>query len=329
MKKNHFFSIFAGILMVLFAVPAEAQETLVQDTTLPIQEGVILLAFEDDVDPLEMANIYDLSVMGQLEDTRLYKIRVPVGEEAWFIEAMKQDPNVLYAEFYYALERIEDVERQGREEGRADNSQTDRMVLNAEPDADFHVYCEALSCVFTSDSQDRDGQVVDWHWTLGDGSTASGQKVRHQYETAGNYTAALQIQDDRGAEGWARKSFNLSGPAGTSKPMLSSVHVGDIDGFLSTDPENDERMISVVVNVHGPAHEPVSGITVTGEWGGAFNGPVSKMTDETGQVQFELNSVPENANLWFTVENLEGSYSRDMNHDPDGDSDGNTIVLQG
>ena len=42
---------------------------------------------------------------------------------------------------------------------------------NREPDADFDVSCDHLTCSFTDKSKDEDGVIVSRHWDFGDGGT--------------------------------------------------------------------------------------------------------------------------------------------------------------
>jgi PKD repeat protein len=51
-----------------------------------------------------------------------------------------------------------------------------------------------------SGSFDPDGTIVDYAWDFGDGNNASGDKVNHVYNAAGNYTIRLTVTDNNGAE---------------------------------------------------------------------------------------------------------------------------------
>jgi PKD repeat protein len=50
-----------------------------------------------------------------------------------------------------------------------------------------------------SGSSDPDGTIATSIWTFGDGTSASGLVVTHQYAAAGTYTATLAVADNRGA----------------------------------------------------------------------------------------------------------------------------------
>ena len=49
---------------------------------------------------------------------------------------------------------------------------------------------------FSSTSYDSDGSIISWDWDFGDGDTASGENVGHQYNSYGEFTATLVVTDD-------------------------------------------------------------------------------------------------------------------------------------
>ncbi len=71
---------------------------------------------------------------------------------------------------------------------------------NASPDADFGVDCDDLRCTFTDRSADRDGSVVQWQWSFGDGATSSQRSPSHTYAASGRYDVRLVVTDDDGSE---------------------------------------------------------------------------------------------------------------------------------
>jgi PKD repeat protein len=70
---------------------------------------------------------------------------------------------------------------------------------NREPDADFDVHCEHLTCTFTDKSKDEDGVIASRHWDLGDGATSGEQNPVHTYAERGRYEVVLTVTDDDGA----------------------------------------------------------------------------------------------------------------------------------
>lgn len=70
---------------------------------------------------------------------------------------------------------------------------------NREPDADFDVRCDHLTCTFTDKSEDEDGVIVSRHWDFADGSTSAEQNPVHTYAERGRYEVVLTVTDDDGA----------------------------------------------------------------------------------------------------------------------------------
>ncbi|MCX6802778.1 MAG: PKD domain-containing protein, partial [Candidatus Diapherotrites archaeon] len=59
-----------------------------------------------------------------------------------------------------------------------------------------------LSVDFNAEAAfDYDGTVQSYSWNFGDGSTGSGRKVSHTFNSAGEYSVSLTIKDDDGASG--------------------------------------------------------------------------------------------------------------------------------
>ena len=85
---------------------------------------------------------------------------------------------------------------------------------NASPTAAFTYGCTALGCSFDgSGSGDSDGSVVGYQWTFGDGASASGASVAHEYATGGTYTVTLTVTDDKGATGQTSQNVTVSSAA--------------------------------------------------------------------------------------------------------------------
>lgn len=90
--------------------------------------------------------------------------------------------------------------------GQSDTDEIIIQVLNTAPIA---------SCRFSNDapvlrenvlfdasaSRDTDGQLIDFIWSFGDGTTQRGTRVSHAYEQIGLYTVTLTVVDNAGAIG--------------------------------------------------------------------------------------------------------------------------------
>ncbi len=63
-------------------------------------------------------------------------------------------------------------------------------------------------------SSDTDGSIVSYEWDFGDGSTGTGQKTGHGYNTAGVYAVVLVVRDNNGNHGTANQAVTVQ--AGSS-----------------------------------------------------------------------------------------------------------------
>jgi PKD repeat protein len=94
----------------------------------------------------------------------------------------------------------------------------DTGTRGTEPDqpplASFTVVCTDRACGFdASSSSDPDGAVVGYAWTFGDGTTATGATVSHNYAAAGTYTVTLTVTDDGGLTGSVAQYVTVSSGA--------------------------------------------------------------------------------------------------------------------
>jgi PKD repeat protein len=91
--------------------------------------------------------------------------------------------------------------------------------------------------------------VVDFQWTFGDGSSASGNEVTHTYNTIGTYEACLQIRTHRGCVTKICKKIYVPGNTQamlqiSPNPVVSVAHVK----FYST---HNETVTIKIVNASG------------------------------------------------------------------------------
>ncbi len=113
-------------------------------------------------------------------------------------------------------------------------------------------------------------------------------------------------------------------------PPGETVHVGDLDGSGAPAPRGRwEATVSVLV--HSGSEAPVAGATVSGNWSAGANGSGSCVTDGTGRCSVAKTNIKGNVSgVTFTVTSVSSAgnvYSAVANHDPDGDSNGTTIVV--
>jgi hypothetical protein len=119
-------------------------------------------------------------------------------------------------------------------------------------------------------------------------------------------------------------------PTATSTPVPgSTMHVGDLDG--SSTINGNRWNANVLVTIHNTGENPVANATVNGSWSNGAVGSGSCITNGAGQCTISRNNLKNTvSNITFTVTSVthaSNTYQAGGNHDPDGDSNGTTIVV--
>lgn len=90
--------------------------------------------------------------------------------------------------------------------------------------------------------------IVSYEWNFGDGTTGGGQTASHAYDTAGSYTATLQVTDDAGRRSAiASQSINV----GTNLPTAS----------FTTSPASP--IVDQAITFNASQSKPAAGRTIT------------------------------------------------------------------
>jgi subtilisin family serine protease len=114
-----------------------------------------------------------------------------------------------------------------------------------------------------------------------------------------------------------------------SDPNASLSHVGDLDRLAAS--QGNAWKATVTITVHDGSHNLLSNATVTGNWSGGFSGSGSCTTGSNGQCSVASGNIAKKkTNMTFTVGNVSKAtltYQPSANHDPDGDSNGTSIVI--
>ncbi|QSX79582.1 PKD domain-containing protein [Agrilutibacter solisilvae] len=79
---------------------------------------------------------------------------------------------------------------------------------------------------FTDASTDRDGQVVAYQWTFGDGTTSTERSPTHTYPAGGIYTATLKVIDNRGGTATTSKLVRTPTMLLESQPLTLAGPTG-------------------------------------------------------------------------------------------------------
>jgi len=96
-----------------------------------------------------------------------------------------------------------------------------------------------------SGSSDPDGQITQYLWNFGDGTTSTQKIVTKAYSRAGTYTATLTVTDNQGATGQASGQITITG--GANQPPAARAQISPnpapvnqsitFDASTSSDPD--------------------------------------------------------------------------------------------
>jgi len=89
-------------------------------------------------------------------------------------------------------------------------------VSNVGPMIDFAFFSANVTIIandpvqFADKSKDLDGDIVNWSWDLGDGTTSTEKHLTHNYEKKGTYTVTLTVTDNDGVSSTKTKYITVS-----------------------------------------------------------------------------------------------------------------------
>jgi hypothetical protein len=115
-------------------------------------------------------------------------------------------------------------------------------------------------------------------------------------------------------------------------PPDQNMHIGDLDGESRLTRNGTRWGALVTITVHDADHNPVTDADVDGEWSvSGASAPAACTTDASGQCQVIRNGIGLNHDsVTFNVTDVSHAthtYQASDNHDPDGDSDGTSIIV--
>ena len=78
-------------------------------------------------------------------------------------------------------------------------------------------------------SEDPDGDITEWSWTFGDGTSKLGETVSNTYEAEGSFVVVLRVTDDDGETATASKTIYVSpaAPPGPSASFTATPTLGN------------------------------------------------------------------------------------------------------
>ena len=220
----------------------------------------------------------------------------------------------------------------------ADEFGGEPVTPNQPPTAAFTFACVDLDCSFNAmDSSDPDGTINTYAWNFGDGSPVdiiSGVTAEHTF-AVGSYNVQLTVTDD------GQVPASDSTVQEVIVTTATTMHVGDLipSTNIIRPGQNNERWDAIVmVLVEDTGDLEVEGAMVSVEiaWFNKNNNQGSTtaicVTAVEGMCLVSQRFNPNNVEdeVTFTVLDVthaSKTYVPGANHDPDGDSDGTTIVV--
>ncbi len=162
--------------------------------------------------------------------------------------------------------------------------------------------------------------------------TATNQEIRDALAASAYDLGAAGRDDSYGfglvqaADAIAYLNGNTGDGGGTTDTPL---HIADLDG-TAVAAGGPNWVANVTVFVADANGIGVADATVSGSWSGAISGTGSCLTDASGFCTLASPRTRSTSSIIFTVDNVAATgyyYDAATNADPDGDSDGTTIVI--
>ncbi len=160
--------------------------------------------------------------------------------------------------------------------------------------------------------------------------TATNQDIRDAL-AATAYDLGTAGRDDSYGFGLVQAADAIAylGSSGGGGDTEMAMHVADLDGVAAAagGPNWVANVTVLVTDANGAG---VANATVSGTWGGAVSGTGSCLTDASGYCTLTSAKTRSTSSITFTVDNVSAAgyfYDAAANADPDGDSDGTTIVV--
>lgn len=133
------------------------------------------------------------------------------------------------------------------------------------------------------------------------------------------------------------RAFNLGGNSAYSNTASGktlstpTMHVGNIDA-VTTRGTSGKWNTTLTITAHNAADTALSTVVISGTWSNGATGTGSCTTNSSGRCSITLNNIASaSATATFTITSLSSSgylYLASSNHDPDGTSNGTSIVIR-
>jgi PKD repeat protein len=142
-------------------------------------------------------------------------------------------------------------------------------------------------------SKDKDGTIVSYTWSFGDGSTAGmGERTSHTFSSVGTHNVTVRVTDNSGLS-------TTSSPV-TVTVLPANTHVSKLELKLSR--QSLSTTATATVKVEDAAGKAVSGAAVLGTWSGVTPASTApSFTDSKGKALFTASTGEKQGTAVFTV----------------------------
>jgi len=110
-------------------------------------------------------------------------------------------------------------------------SQENFLEVGAIPDISFDIVtdelCEDVFVEFSNNSQVSYGEIVEWYWDFGDGTTSTEENPSHKYSGLNAQTITLSATTDRGCQGSFTSTFEVLPSTIANAPDDETICIGD------------------------------------------------------------------------------------------------------
>jgi PKD repeat protein len=178
--------------------------------------------------------------------------------------------------------------------GEESSAQNNPPVANAGGPYNIHV---GQSLTFDgSNSNDPDGDPIEYLWDFGDGSTGSGVAPEHSYSASGTYSVTLTVIDNKSVT-----DIDVATVEVTEVPQENLIHIESVSVTTGTRIQGNTYVTGVaVVTIMDSSNNPVEGATVSGSWSGTTNSTDSSVTNEMGKITVYSDEIKYKNSLTFT-----------------------------
>jgi serine protease len=217
------------------------------------------------------------------------------------------------------------------DDGASSSNHNSVFVLNQGPVADFDIFNQTMLTYepvsFVDSSVDSDGEIVNWTWSFGDGTSRYGREVEQVYIDDGVYLVCLTVTDDDGYENTTGTMVTILNRQPTASFSFNPLNLSTSDSiqFLDSSQDLDGSLVNWSWDFGDGKHSYEVDPLHRYQDNGAYN-VVLIVTDDDGSSDSTIISVDvknTRPTASFSVSSMVGSrvdsfVFMDQSLDPDG-----------